>query len=144
MTGNAEGTRHAPGFPDLPTLRMFLAERYGVCDPSGLALKPLREHPRKRIYLVEREAGRENPAAPPLPWVLRVYGAGRPTGGVEAHAHVLQFLERHSYPAPRSVPATDGSAVGTFDAKSGQHPALVTTYVVGEPTRFALPGLRAH
>jgi Ser/Thr protein kinase RdoA (MazF antagonist) len=147
MAVDGGGTGQAPNFPALVTLRALLAEQYGVGEPARITLRLLREHPRKRIYLVERAAGDADAAEAPLPrlpWVLRLYGAGRPTTGLEAQARVLQLLERRSYPAPRVVKAMDGVAVSAFDAETGRHPVLVTTYVAGEPTRFALPSLRAH
>lgn len=65
------------------------------------------------VYQVERGDG--------APWVVRV---GR---NVPRYAACLRYLAAHAYPAPRLVPAVDGSPVTVL----GDQPVMVTTMLEG-------------
>jgi Ser/Thr protein kinase RdoA (MazF antagonist) len=105
-----------------------LARAYAAQDAR---LEPLRELEGRRVMRVDRAA---EPA-----WVVRAFQANDLSGLMQAHAGVLQFLERQSFPACRLVLASDGA---TYVHDSGWW-VLVTTYIPGEPATYSLEDLAA-
>jgi hypothetical protein len=83
MATRSEAPSQVSDFPSLTTLRTLLAEHYGVRDPARITLTPLREHARKRIYLVGPvgqgsvdTGGIVGPIEPPDPARLQALLAG--------------------------------------------------------------------
>jgi Ser/Thr protein kinase RdoA (MazF antagonist) len=105
-----------------------LTRAYGVAHAR---LAPLRELKGRRVMRVDRGA---EPA-----WVVRAFRADDLSGPMQAHAEVLRFLERQSFPACLLVPTRDGA---TYVQESGWW-VLVTTYIPGEPATYSLGDLTA-
>ncbi len=112
--------------PVAERLLAHLRDRYGI-DP--VAAERLSAH-KTYVFRIDRRDGD--------PWVARAFPPARPRGGVEGDAAILQFLERHDYPAER-LAADD--PVSDFDGSA----VLVTRFVegVGLPEsaeKFAMMG----
>jgi aminoglycoside phosphotransferase (APT) family kinase protein len=99
--------------PVAERLVAHLNARYGIAATGATALSQHVHY----VMRVERADGE--------PWVARAFPPARPAIGVEGDAAILQFLERHGYPAERL--AVD-DPVSDFEGSS----VLVTKFVAGE------------
>ena len=99
--------------PSTERLVAHLGDRYGVKATVATKISQHNDH----VFRVE-VTGAD-------PWVARVYPPARPRVGVEGDAAILQFLERHDYPAERLVVP---DAVSELDGAS----VLVTAFVDGD------------
>lgn len=98
--------------PSAERLVAHLGDRYGVKATVATKISQHNDH----VFRVEITGAD--------PWVARVYPPARPRVGVDGDAMILQFLERHDYPAERpAVP----DAVSELDGAS----VLVTRFVDG-------------
>jgi Ser/Thr protein kinase RdoA (MazF antagonist) len=101
-------------------LRALLRDRYGAPVGPGLALRRLSREAGKGIFRVSAGAngGDHAPGAAGagMPWVARVYPPRQRPEALRAQAAVLHLLEQRGYPAPRVVPALDGSLITVLSA----------------------------
>jgi len=110
LEGVEERLFHQPSAEELVT---HLRDRYGVKATGATQISHHNEH----VFRVD-VTGAD-------PWVARIYPPARPRVGVEADAAILQFLERHDYPAERLAVT---NAVSELNGAS----VLVTRYVDGD------------
>ncbi len=100
--------------PDGERLRVHLRDRYGF---GAVAATKLSVH-HTYVFRIDRNDGDA--------WVARAFPPARPRSGAEGDAAILQFLERHDFPAERL--AVD-DAVSDFDGSA----VLVTRFVESRP-----------
>ena len=105
--------------PDGERLVAHLRDHYGI--DAVAATKTSHHH--DNVFRVDRRDG--------APWIARSFSPARPRAGVEGDAAILQFLERHDYPAERLAA---GDAVSVCDDST----VLVTRFVPGGPLPMAV------
>ncbi len=93
-----------------------LLHDYALSTPS---LRPMLANTDKRIYRVERADGAS--------LLLRAFPLQNRANDVLPEVVVLDFLERHSYPAPRIVPTKGGAPT----MRCAEWTVLVTEYIEG-------------
>jgi len=98
--------------PSAERLVAHLRDRYGV---EATAVTKISQH-NDHVFRVDVGGAAQ--------WIARVYPPARPSVGVEGDATILQFLERHDYPAERLAVA---DAVSELDGAS----VLITGFVDG-------------
>ena len=114
-------------------LRALLQDRYGAPAGPGLALRRLSREAGKGVFRVSAGAhGYEyapGAAGTGMPWVARVYPPWQRPEALLAQAAVLRLLEQRGYPAPRVVPARDGSLITVLHAAPpGEPPAALARH----------------
>lgn len=98
--------------PAAERLIAHLHHHYGIEATAATKISQHNDH----VFRVDLTTGDQ--------WVARVYPPARPSVGVEGDAAILQFLERHDYPAERLATP---DAVSELDGAS----VLITQFVEG-------------